>query len=94
MTLVKNRTICIIQDDSFNSSFAVNNHRKLIKNEIYVPNLRGREGVSKHTKCLNFVRPKLPREGGGLGNLGQCLKFYCFFFLKASLKSIISSGYS
>ena len=62
MTLVKNWTIYIIQDDSFNSSFAVNNPRKLIKIWIYVPNLRGREGVSKQAKCLNFVCPKVPGE--------------------------------
>ena len=78
MTLVKNWTIYIIQDDSFNSSFAVNNHRKLIKIDI-CPKFKREGGVSKQAKCLNFVRPKLPRLGGGLGNLGQCLKFYCFF---------------
>ena len=70
MTLVKNWTIYIIQDDSFNSSFAVNNHRTH-KKKIYVPSLRGREGVSKQAKCPNLVCPKVPREGGGLGNLGQ-----------------------
>ena len=58
MTLVKNFTIFIIQDNSFNSTFTVDNHRKTIKKKTYVPNSIGREGVS---------------------NLGQCLKFYCFF---------------
>ena len=31
MTLVKNLTIFIIQDNSFNSTFTVDNHRKTIK---------------------------------------------------------------
>ena len=55
----------------------------------------GREGFSKQAKCPNFVCPKVSREGGGLENLGQCLKFYCFFFLKASLtKPQIQKFYS
>ena len=65
MTLVKNLTIFIIQDNSFNSTFTVDNHRKTIKKSTYVPNIIGREGVSKQAKCLNFLRvPKcLGREG-------------------------------
>ena len=88
MPLVKNLTIFIIKDNSFNSTFTVDNHRKTIKKQTYVPNLIGREGVSKQAKCPNFVCPKVPREGGGLGNLGQCLKFYWFFFFEGIPQAI------
>ena len=68
MTLVKeNWIIFIIQDDSYNS---VNNHRKNLKKINICPKFKREEGVSKQAKCPNFVCPKVPREGGGLGNLG------------------------
>ena len=32
----------------------------------------------KADQMSHFVGPILPKEGGGLDYLGQCLKFYCF----------------
>ena len=36
------------------------------------------EAIFKSEECLNFISPKVPKEVGGLGNLGQCLKLYGF----------------
>ena len=81
MTLIKKMDNFHYSRQQFQLYFHVKNHRK-----TYVLNLRGREGVSKQAQCLNFVCPKVPGEGRGQGNLGLCLKFYCFF--KASLSFI------
>ena len=86
MTLVKNWTNYIIQDVSFNSSFIVSNHRNLIKINL-CPKFKseGREEFSKQVRCLNFVRPKLPREGGQSKKFGPMYQILLVFFWKASL---------
>ena len=62
MTLVKNWTIYIIQDDSFNSSFAVNNHRKLIKIDI-CPKFK-REGGGLKAGQMSRFRTSQSAQGG------------------------------
>ena len=58
-------------------------------------NLRGKEGVSKQADCLNFACPKVSREEGSLGNLGQCLNFYCFLrYLLLKLMLTLSQPFS
>ena len=54
MTLVKNWTIYIIQDDSFNSSVAVNYNRKLIKKIDICPKFKREGGGLKAGQMSQF----------------------------------------
>ena len=59
MTLVKNWTIYIIQDDSFNSSFAVNNHRKLKKRIDICPKFKREGGGLKAGQMSQFCMSQI-----------------------------------
>ena len=54
MTLVKNLTIFIIQDNSFNSTFTVDNHRKTIKKINICPKFNREGGGLKAGQMSQF----------------------------------------